>query len=217
MNLRELEAAVTDNFALTAPAITITRILNDVYTDLSRPFTADMQQTTTFEAEPGNCTYIVPVPARKLFSVLWNDVPLRQVVLQALIIPKPTGTPRRWAPNGLHQDEGVAARNRLRFELDVKPDAAGEIGIRYEPAPAPLFAPEDAPQFIPDDHHHLIVWGARHFLAAENGAWNDAQYWGDRFVTGAAEMLTSLGLTAPETYPTIRQQVEATAQRQRGR
>lgn len=209
MNLRELEAAVTDNFSLTAPAITISRIVNDVYFDLSRPFTADTRELHTFTAEPGECTYIIGVPARRIFSVLWEGSPLRQVSAQSLILPKPSGTPKRWSPNGLHQEEGVLATNRLRFEFDVKPDAEGQISVRYEPAPVVLQEPEDAPKYVPDDYHHLIVWGSRHYLAAENGAWSDAQYWADRYVSAAADMLMHLGITAPDSFPNIKLQMDA--------
>lgn len=203
MKLREIESATTDNFPLTAPSITLHRIINNVYFDLSRPFTADMVESETFTAEEGKCTYELVKPARKIVQILWDGSRLRQVSRQFLILPKSSGTPTRWAPNGTQQESGLAARNNLRFEFDKLPDGEGEVTAQYEPAPILLSNTEDAPKFIPDDFHYLIAWGARHFLAAENGAWTDAQYWQDRYISSVADMLSHLGITAPDNYPTI--------------
>lgn len=105
----------------------------------------------------------------------------------------------------------------IKFAVVDTSTAAYNLAVQYEPVPTLMSSSSDKPQYIPEEYHHLITWGTMAILASLPGVedWDVANAWEARFRSGVNEMITTLGLVAPENYPSlamVRREAQSNAQ-----
>lgn len=117
---------------------------------------------------------------------------------------------KRWAVNR-------SVGNRFELIFDPIPRGTIPLLIRYEPMPAGLEADSDVPQYIPEEYHYLIAWGSLALIASLPGQedWEVAQVWESRYRDGVNNMISALGMNAPDNYPATADRVKDIRRAQR--
>lgn len=206
MNLQQLDNYITDRYTSSLTEENRKNHINEVYFDLTRAFTPDITETndSTLSTVADEAIVALSWGARQIKRIFVQDGPvrhrLRRVSEQALLRSGDSDLPRFWAPYGNTQSGGV---NYLRFFLSPAPDAIYPLVLDYEPVPDILAANTDIPEYFPAEYHYLIAWGVLAILASQQEDWEVAQAWEARFRGTVNEMLTTLGIAAPENYPMI--------------
>ena len=206
MQFSDIDSYVTSRYVSSLEAADRKAHINEVYLDLTRAFTPDIIEVnddslSTVENED---SITLTWKARQTKRVFLLDdavrLRLRRVSEQALTRGGESALPRYWAPYGNTQNAGS---NYLRFLVNPVPDGIYPVIVEYEPVPVALSGDADVPAYIPEEYHHLIAWGVIAILASMQEDWNVAQAWEARFRGAVNEMLTTLGIVAPENYPNL--------------
>ena len=207
MQFSAIDSYVTGRYTSSLATADRKKHINEVYLDLSRVFTADItEENATISTVSAQNVVTMTFGTRQIKRIYTSAAgvrtPLRRIREEAIVYPVTSGTPTRWAPFGNTQVTGV---NRAQVILNPTPNAILSLVIAYEPVPAELSADADVPRYIPEEYHNLIAWGSIAILASLPGTedWNVGQMWEARFRNGVNEMIATLGLNAPENFPSL--------------
>ena len=215
MQFSEIDNYITSRYTSSLSTADRKAHINEVYLDLSRVFTPDItEESAALSTVVAQNVVTMTFATRQIkhihTSAAGVRTPLRRIMQEAIVYPVTSGKPTRWAPFGNTQ---VVGANRAQVLLNPTPNAIINLVIAYEPVPANLSLDADVPKYIPEGYHHLIAWGSIAILASNQEDWDVAQMWEARFRSGVNEMIATLGLNAPENFPSLAMAV----QRQEGK
>ena len=205
MNFQELDSYITSRYTSSLAILDRKAHINEVYLDLSRVFTPDItEENATLSTVVAQNIVTMTFATRQIKHIHTSTVgvrtPLRRIMQEAIVYPVTSGKPTRWAPFGNTQ---VTGANRARVLLNPTPNAIFGLVVAYEPVPAALSLDADVPKYIPEDYHKLIAWGSIAILASNQEDWDVGQMWETRYRSGVNEMIATLGLNAPENFPSL--------------
>lgn len=189
MQLSEIISYITDRYTPVLATTKVTKHINEIYLDITRPFTLDITKEATINTVAKQKTVDFTMSARNVKYILG----LRRIDKRAIVYPQGEGKPKRWD----------MLESNAKAILDPIPDAVYTHTVQYEPLPLVLALDADEPLYIPSEYHHLIAWGTMAIVASIDEDDETAAMWEARYRDGVNQMVLHLGLTAPENYPSL--------------
>lgn len=189
MQLLEIKTYISERFISILEAEGILQHINEIYLDITRPFTLDITKEAEIETVAEEKVITLALDSRNIKYIRG----LRHVDRRAIVYPQGAGKPKRW--NVLESNTKVL--------LDPIPDDVYLYTVEYEPLPVKLALDADIPLYIPSEYHHLIAWGTIAILASIQEDFKASDTWEARYRDGINNMLTHLGISAPENYPNL--------------
>ena len=212
MTLQEIMLYVKSRYDVGATDSEILEHANEVYRDLSKPFTLDVvEEDSSLATATDQAVYTLGEDSRRIREVHIDDgtgtrIRLHSVRPQSILYPRLTGVPLRWYVAGMDSSVNV----RQQFGLDPVPTVSEDgldLWVVYEPEPASLVNDSDTPRYIPVELHYLIAWGTIAILAGREENYNVSQHWQARYTNHFNEVLMTHSRAGKLNFPESARQV----------
>ena len=212
MTLQEILLYIKSRYDVGATDSEILEHTNEVYRDLTKPFTLDViEEDTSLATATDQAIYTLGEDSRRIREVhivdgLGDRRRLHSVRPQAILYPRLEGMPRRWYVAGMDSSTDV----RQQFGLDPVPtvsEDALDLIVQYEPEPESLVNDTDLPLYIPEELHYLIAWGTISILAGREENYNVSQHWQARYTNHFNEVLMTHSRAGKLNFPESARQV----------
>lgn len=203
MTLQEIIAYVNGRYTSGLVDTEIIEHINEIYRDVTRAFTKDTTKETTIATVESQEIYQLTEASRRIKEIhITNETRsrLRSMRADARVYPRKSGTPLRWFPYGLDDEDGSV---RQQYGLDPIPDAVLNVHVLYEPVPTVLSEDNDNILYIPEEYQYVIGYGTIALLASNQEDWNVSQAWEARYRSAINEMIITLGIIPPNNYPDL--------------